>query len=293
VSAASGPNYKNSKAITLAGEAAIVTGGGRGFGRAIALGLAAAGAAVIVTARSKDQLDETVALIEGGGGRALAVAGDVTSRADVTRVVAAAEKQFGPTTVLVNNAGITGPFGPVWTSDPDEWWDAQAVIVRGTLLFMHAAMPGMVARRKGTVVNVSALGGQWFAPKLTGYAVAKSSQIRLSEHAAAEAKEHGVSVFSIEPGTVHTDMTEGTITSADAQRWVPQMVEYLKNLKATTDPGPGLARCAEMCVQLASGRYAGLSGRFLLPGDDFDKLLLEPPPRPGTALIPREPERTR
>ena len=277
----------------LAGEAAIVTGAGRGFGKAIALGLAAAGAAVSVTARSKDQLDTTAKEIEAAGGRAFALAGDVTNREDVARVVEAAEKKFGPTTVLVNNAGITGPFGPVWVTDPDEWWDAQAVIVRGTLLFMRGVMPGMVARRAGTVINVSALGGQWFAPKLTAYAVAKSSQIRLSEHAAAEAKEHGVSVFSIEPGTVYTDMTEHTITSADAQRWVPQMVEYLKNVIKTTDPAPGLGRCVDMCVRLASGRYAGLSGRFLLPQDDFDKLLLEPPLKPGSALIPREPERTR
>ena len=277
----------------LAGETAIVTGGGRGFGKAIALGLAAAGAAVTVTARSLDQLDRTVAEIEATGGRALAVAGDVVDRHDVARVVRHAQQTFGPTTVLVNNAGVTGPFGPIWITDPDDWWDAQAVIVRGTVLYMQAVMPGMVARRGGSVINVSALGGQWFAPRLTAYAVAKSSQIRLSEHAAAEAKEHGVSVFSIEPGTVYTDMTEHTITSPDAQRWVPQMVEYLKRLKETTDPMPGLARCAEMCVQLASGRYADLSGRFLLPGDDFDQLLLEPPPRPGSALIPRQPERTR
>jgi NAD(P)-dependent dehydrogenase (short-subunit alcohol dehydrogenase family) len=277
----------------LRGENAIVTGAGRGFGKAIALGLAAAGAVVTVTSRSKIQLDATVAEIETAGGRALAVTGNVSNRVHVKRVVEAAEKKFGPTTILVNNAGVTGPFGPVWTSDPDEWWGAQEVILRGTLLFMHAVMPGMVARRKGCVINVSALGGQWFAPKLTGYAVAKSSQIRLSEHAAAEAKEHGVMVYSIEPGTVYTNMTEHTITSPDAQRWVPQMVEYLKNLKATTDPAPGLVRCAEMCVQLGSGRYAGLSGRFLLPGDDFDKLLLEPAPVPGSATIPREPPRTR
>ena len=283
----------NGKPISLAGEAAIVTGGGRGFGRAIARGLAAAGAAVTVTARSKNQIDETVALIEQAGGRALAVGGNVASREDVTRVVEAAEKKFGPTTVLVNNAGVTGPYGPVWVTDPDAWWDAQEVIVRGTLLFMRAVMPGMVARRNGTVINVSALGGQWFAPTLTGYAVAKSSQIRLSEHTAAEAEEYGVSVFSIEPGMVYTDMTESTIVSPDAQRWVPHMVERLKELKATTDPAPGLARCAEMCVQLASGRYAKLSGLFLLPGDDFEKLLEEPRPRWGTSLIPREAQRTR
>ncbi len=129
MSAATGPSDKNSKGISLAGEAAIVTGAGRGFGRAIAMGLASAGAAVTITARSKNQLDETVALIErhGGsaGGRAFAVAGDVTNRKDVARVVEAAEKKFGPTSVTVNNAGITGPYGPVWTSDPDDWWDAQ------------------------------------------------------------------------------------------------------------------------------------------------------------------------
>ena len=277
----------------LAGQKAIVTGGGRGFGRAIAHGLAAAGAAVTVTARSKNQIDAVAAEIEAAGGRALAVAGDVTNRTDAARVVEAAEKKFGPTTVLVNNAGVTGPFGPVWVNDPDEWWDAQAVIVRGTLLFMRAVMPGMVARRKGTVINVAALGGQWFAPKLTAYAVAKSSQIRLSEHAAAEAKEFGVSVFSIEPGTVYTDMTEHTIASPEAQRWVPQMVEYLKNVIKAKDPAPGLARCAEMCVQLASGRYAALSGRFLLPSDDFEKMLLEPPPQWGSALIPRQQQRAR
>ncbi|HXQ26705.1 MAG TPA: SDR family oxidoreductase [Candidatus Acidoferrales bacterium] len=277
----------------LAGHTAIVTGAGRGFGRAIALGLAAAGASVTVTARSKDQLDETVAQIRKAGGRALAVAGDVTNRKDVARVVKAAEKKFGPTTVLVNNAGVTGPFGPVWIVDPDEWWDAQAVSVRGTFLFMNAVMPGMIGREKGCVINIAALGGQWLAPNLSGYAVAKGAELRLSEHAAAEAKEHGVSVFAIEPGTVYTDMTEHTIASPEAKRWVPKMVEYLTNLKKTTDPAPGLARCAEMCVQLASGRYAALSGRFLIPQDHFDKLVLEPAPPPGSAMIPRMPPRTR
>jgi 3-oxoacyl-[acyl-carrier protein] reductase len=276
----------------LAGEAAIVTGAGRGFGKAIALGLAAEGAAVTVTARSKDQLDAVVRDVEAAGGRALAAAGDVTKREDVARVVAAAEKKFGPTTVLVNNAGITGPFGPAWVMDPDEWWGAQSVIVRGTLLFMNAAMPGMVERRKGCVINVASLGGQWFTPYLSCYGVGKMSQIRLSEVAAVEAKGHGVGVYIIEPGTVITDMAENTMASAEAKRWVPQMVEYLKQLKQNGDPAPGLARCAEMCVQLASGRYAALSGRFLIPQDDFDKLLGEPAPPPGSATLPREAPRT-
>jgi 3-oxoacyl-[acyl-carrier protein] reductase len=280
-------------AARLAGETAIVTGAGRGFGKAIALGLAAAGAAVTVTARSKDQLDAVKSEIEAAGGRALAVAGDVSKREDVAQVAAAAEKEFGATSVLVNNAGITGPFGPVWVMNPDEWWGAQEVIVRGTLLFMNAVMPGMVKRRKGSVINIASLGGQWFTPLVSCYGIGKMSQIRLSELAAAEAKGHGVQVYVIEPGTVATDMAERTIASAEAKRWVPQMVEYLKQLKQTSDPAPGLARCAEMCVQLASGKYAALAGRFLIPPDDFDKLLLEPSPPPGSATLPREAPRMR
>jgi NADP-dependent 3-hydroxy acid dehydrogenase YdfG len=276
----------------LAQETAIVTGASRGFGKAIAMGLAAEGAAVTVTARSKDQLDAVAREIEATGGRALAVAGDVRKRDDVARVAAAAEKKFGPTTVLVNNAGITGPFGPVWVMDPDAWWNAQEVMVRGTLLFMRAVMPGMVERRKGSVINVASLGGQWFTPHVSCYGIGKMSQIRLSELAAAEAKGTGVCVYVIEPGTVITDMAETTMAAEDAKRWVPQMVESLKRLKQNGDPAPGLARCAEMCVQLATGKYAALAGRFLIPRDDFDKLALEPAPPPGSGVLPREAPRT-
>lgn len=277
----------------LSGQNALVTGAGRGFGRAIALGLASAGVKVTVTARSQSQIDGTVAQIESAGGHAFAVPGDVTNREDVARVVAAAEKRFGPLTILVNNAGITGPFGPVWVVDPDQWWEAQAVSLRGTLLYMNAVLPGMTERRKGRVINVASLGGQWFTPNLGAYGVAKGSQIRLSELTAAETKEFGVSVFSIEPGTVATAMAETTIASPEAQRWMPKMVEYLTKLKETTDPAPGLARCAEMCVELASGRYDALAGRFLIPQDNFDKMLEEPPPIPGSANIPRKPQRVR
>jgi NAD(P)-dependent dehydrogenase (short-subunit alcohol dehydrogenase family) len=277
----------------LTGQTALVTGAGRGFGKAIALGLAAEGAAVTVTARSRNQLDAVVFEIGGTGGQALAIEGNVTDRADVARVVAAAEKRFGPLSILVNNAGVTGPFGPAWAGDPDEWWAAHSVILRGTLLFMSAIMPGMVRRRSGRVINVASLGGQWFTPYLSCYGVAKLGQIRLSEYGAAEAEQHGVQVFSIEPGTVITDMAEYTMASADAQKWVPKMVDYLRNLKTTGDPSKGLARCAEMCVDLAGGRYDALAGRFLLPKDDFEKLLLEPIAKPGTAIVTREPPRTR
>ena len=259
----------------LAGQTAIVTGAGRGFGRAIALGLAAEGAAVTVTARSKEEIGVTMAQIESAGGRALAVTGDVTNRADVARVVEAAQQRFGPVTVLVNNAGVAWPFGPVWAVDPDEWWAAEAVHVRGALLYMNAVLRGMIEGRRGHIITIAALAGQRVAPNLSAYCVAKNAQMRLTEHVAAETKEYGVAAFAIEPGTTITELAEGTMASPEAQRWLPGMVERLRGLKGQQDQAAVFARCVEMCAGLASGRYDALSGRFFLPQDDFEQLLRE------------------
>ena len=87
--------------------------------------------------------------------------------------------------------------------------------------------------------------------------------------------------FAIEPGTVITDMAEDTLASPDAQRWLPHMLETLKQIKAREDPEAGFERCTTMCVKLASGRYDGLSGRYLTPDDDFDALLRQEKPHGG------------
>ncbi len=257
----------------LNGKIAIVTGAGRGFGRAIALRLAAEGAAVTVTARTRTQIESTAVEIESAGGRALAVAGDVTRRGDVARIVQAATEAFGPATLLVSNAGLPGPFGPIGVVDPDEWWASQAVHVRAPLLFASAVLPGMRRGGGGRIIIVASRGGTEVAPSLSAYCVGKATQIRLTQHLAAEGREHGVVAFAIEPGTVITDMAEHTMASPDAQKWLPHMIESLKQIKAQTDSTQGLARCATMCVKLASGCYDALSGRYLTPDDDFDALL--------------------
>jgi NAD(P)-dependent dehydrogenase (short-subunit alcohol dehydrogenase family) len=257
----------------LTGQVAVVTGGGRGFGKAIALGFATAGAAVTVTARSADQLSVTVNEIKAAGGQALAVPGDVTSRPDVACVIETTMQHFGPVTLLVNNAGVAGPYGPIGVVDPDEWWNSHAVHVRGSLLYMSAVLPAMEKHGGGRIINVASRGGTEVTPSLSAYCVGKATQMRLTEHVAAEGRTHGISAFAIEPGTVFTELAEGTITSPDAQRWLPEMIEILKDIKNNEDPERGLARCTEMCVKLASGRYDALSGRYLTPDDDFDALL--------------------
>jgi len=262
----------------LAGHVALITGGGRGFGKAIAQAFAAEGAAVTVTARTTRQIDATVAEIKAAGGKAFAVPGDVTHRKDVERVVGAAQKHFGPATLLVNNAGLAGPFGPIGTVDPDEWWASQAVHVRGPFLFISGVLPEMIEAKAGRIINVASLGGTRSEPNLSAYCVGKATEIRLTEQVAVEVKPHGISAFAIEPGTVYTDMAEATLSDPAAQKYLPHMLEVLQKIKEQSDPAAGLARCAGMCVALASGRYDALSGRYLTPEDDFDALLRQAKP---------------
>ncbi len=250
---------------------ALVTGAGRGFGRAIALRLAAEGARVAVTSRSQGEIDETASLIRSAGGEAIALRGDVTDRADVSRVVAAIEEHFGPVSILVSNAGNSGPFGPIWWVDPDRWWDDFSVHVRGLLLFSRAVLPGMMERKSGRIIAVSALAATRIGLNMSSYCVAKSAQVRFIAHVAAEGQDAGIRAFAIEPGTVVTSLAEGTMANADAQRWVPGMVERIRRLKQDEDPQVGLAKCADLCFKLSAGFYDALSGQYMDVREDIDE----------------------
>ena len=254
----------------LQGQVAIVTGAGRGFGRAIAMRFAGEGAAVALTSRSLPELESAVEDIGRIGGRAIAVEGDVTNPADVDRVVAATEKELGPVSILVSNAGVPGPFGPVWSVNPEQWVAAQYVHIRAPFYYMQRVMPGMTQRRAGTVILVSAIASRIVAPYLSAYCLGKIAQTRLAAVAAAEAREFGVNVYSIDPGFVYTGMAEETANHPDAQRWLPGMVDRLKSVRESPHRNADLVRCAQRCLDLASGRYAALSGRYLELGDDLD-----------------------
>ncbi len=254
---------------------AIVTGAGRGFGRAIATRLAREGFAVALTARSEPQLAEVAANISASGGRALAIAADVTDREAVDRVVEEAERQLGPVTLLVNNAGVPGPFGPLWAIDPDEWWASQAVHIRAPLLFLRAVLPGMTQRRSGRVIVVSAKASRLVAPNLSAYCVGKIAQTRIVEEVAAETRDYGLAAFAIDPGFVFTELAARTLNSPDAQRWLPGMVGRLREKQDDPNAASDLALCAQRCVELASGRYDRLSGRYFEMTDDLDSILVQ------------------
>lgn len=257
----------------LKGKVAIVTGAGRGFGRAIAMRYAGEGAAVAVTSRSLAELQFVVEDIGRIGGRAIAVAGDVTDPADVDRVVTTTERELGPVSVLVSNAGVPGPFGPIWSVDPQQWVAAQYVHIRAPFYYMQRVMPGMIERRAGTVIVVSAIASRIVAPYLSAYCLGKIAQTRLAALAGAEAREFGVNVYAIDPGFVFTGMAEETANHPDAQRWLPGMVERLRSVRESPHRNADLMRCAQRCLDLASGRYSELSGRYLELSDDLDLAL--------------------
>lgn len=259
--------------MELEGQTALVTGGGRGFGKAIALKLAAEGAAVTVTARTQAELDKTVSEIEVAGGRGFGVVGDVTRPEDVARIVNEATERYGLITLLVNNAGIPGPFAPTWVADPSEWWYAQEVHIRAPFMFIREVLPSMVERRIGRIIVVSAIGSYRVDHSMSAYCLGKTAQNRLVQLTAAEVSEFGVSAFAIDPGFVITELAEITMRDPGAQRWRPEMIRILKERKEDPESDLDLQRCAQRCVDLASGRYDALSGSYLELDVDLEVLL--------------------
>ena len=256
-------------------DIALVTGAGRGFGRAIAERLAAEGAAVALMSRSRDELEEVAREIEGRGGRACVVPGDVTSAADVGTSVSAAEEEFGPLTLFVNNAGVPGPFGPLSQVDPEAWWRAQQIHILAPVLFLNRILPGMIARDRGRIIVVSAVAARRVAPNLSAYCTGKIAQNRIVEEAAAELSGSAVKIFAIDPGFVFTQLARDTMNSPDAQKWLGPMVERLRAKQH--ENADDLARCAQRCIDLASGRYDTLSGRYMELDDDIDAWLAGAP----------------
>jgi NAD(P)-dependent dehydrogenase (short-subunit alcohol dehydrogenase family) len=261
--------------VSLRGQIALVTGGGRGFGRAIAERFAVEGAKVAVMARSRGELDLVVSGIRALGGTAMAVTGDVTQSADIDAAVSQVEAQLGPVSLMINNAGIPDPFGPIWEVDAVQWWRAQEIHIRAPMLFLQRVVPVMLAQGQGRMIFISAIASRMVAANLSAYCTGKIAQNRVVAQAAAELADTPVKIFAIDPGFVFTALANQTMTSVDAQKYLPGMVERLKAVAADPDNQADLARCAQRCVDLASGRYDALSGGYFELTDDLDDKLAE------------------
>lgn len=200
------------------GRSALVTGAGRGIGRAIALGLADEGARVALLARSLDELTDVAAAVTAAGGTALVVPTDMGNPAAIEHAVANVLTEFGAVDILVNNAAVVAPLGPTVSADPDVWATAFSVNVVGPLRLTQAVLPGMVARGWGRIANVSSgiVGRPTAMIGMNAYAASKSALEAHTLNLATELAGTGVMVNVYRPGSVDTAM-QGWIRSQPAE----------------------------------------------------------------------------
>jgi len=193
----------------LTGRSALVTGAGRGIGRAIALSLASAGADVAVTARSSKELDETAAAIRALGRRAEAIVCDVSERIQVDAMIARVRTALGDPLILVNNAGIAA--SAKLTDTTDEMWDRMLrVNASGAFYCTRAVLPLMLAAKWGRIVNMASVAARAGAPYIAAYTASKHALLGLTRAVAAEVAGRGITVNAVCPGYVDTEMTDAS-----------------------------------------------------------------------------------
>jgi len=183
-------------------QVAIVTGGGRGIGRAIARRFASEGAAVVVTARTEAEIKQVAAEIQAAGGKAAAVVADVGREEDCEKIVTAAHRAFGAVHILVNNAATYGPVQPVEKWSSRDWDEVMAVNLRGPLLLSKLVLPEMYQRKSGSVLNISTVGAKAAFALSAAYTASKAGLIGLTRVLAAEGSRKGVRVNALCPGPV-------------------------------------------------------------------------------------------
>lgn len=191
---------------TFQGQVAIVTGGGRGIGKAVAEQLARRGAAVVVTARSKDQVEAVAAALREQGAKAIGVTGDVADPKQVEEITQSALSHFGRVDILVNNAAVIWPVAEVVKSDPAEWAYAIQVNLLGPFYLTRSLLPVMIEQKYGRIVNVSSGAAVNPIVGASAYSTSKAGLDMFTRAVAQELVGKGISITSFHPGMVDTEM---------------------------------------------------------------------------------------
>ncbi len=241
----------------LDGRVALITGGGRGIGRAIALAYAAEGARLSISARTASELDETAQQVSGRfGNEVITVLADVSDRSQVDAAVARTLDHYGAIDVMVNNAGNIGPVAKAWDCDPEDWARTISVHLMGVFYGCRAVIPSMLQRGSGRIVNMSGVGG----PNMTAYDAAKIAIVNFTENLALELADTPITVNAISPGSIHTRMWEETRDLALA---IGDTATYDRGVQVTSGQGASIERAAELAVFLGSDDCGRLSGRLI------------------------------
>lgn len=249
---------------------AIVTGAGRGIGKAIALALAENDWAVACLARTETEIREVADEIRSKTGRACHCPTDICDRAQVQRSVKQVRETLGPIDVLINNAGSFYALGPVAEVDADKWWRDVTINYLGTFHCCQAVLPHMIERRMGRIITMTGGGTGNPLPFGSGYASSKAAVARFTECLAHEVIDHNVYVYAMSPGFVRTRLTEHHVFSEEGQKYLPMMKGSFDG-DAHYPPD----KAAAFAVFLAGLECRSLSGRIVGVGMDPDTLLAE------------------
>jgi meso-butanediol dehydrogenase / (S,S)-butanediol dehydrogenase / diacetyl reductase len=192
--------------MRLAGKVAVVTGGGSGIGRGIALAMAREGADISIPDIQPQNAEKVAAEVQALGRKAVSIKTDVTSTADVKAMVDRTREAFGKIDILVNNAGMAAPPGLPFTNNTEDDWDrAFAVNTKSVFLTCKAIAPYFIERKAGRIINIASIAGPLAAPTMPPYSVAKQGVITFTRVVAKELASHGITVNAICPGVLYTD----------------------------------------------------------------------------------------
>jgi len=247
----------------LAGQVVVVTGASRGIGRAIALHCAGHGASVAGLARPSANLESLPDGAGAGSDRILAIPCDVSSPAQVEAAFDQLETRLGCPTLLVTCAGTAEVLGPAWSADPEEWWQAVAIDLRGTMLAARAAVRRMLAVGTGRLVTIYGNLGDRQLGNVSAFGVAKAGIARFTESLACELVNTEIRVVCVHPGFVRTPMTERLAMRTSGRAWLPEF-----GARAEGRWGDA-SQAADLVVSIAMGEADELAGRVIYPDDDL------------------------
>ena len=240
--------------MSLAGRVAVVTGASRGLGRAIALALAEAGADVALAARAKRDLEDTGALVQRAGRRALVAPTDVARYAEVEALMGRAVRELGRLDIVVNNAGVA-KVAPLAEMTPDDWRFMVDANLTGVFNGCRAAAPHLIAQKSGKVINVASVLGQVGLPGYTIYAATKGGVIALTRALGVEWARHGIQVNAIAPGWFATDMTDPAFSDPRINERLTRDIP-MRRIGRPEEIGP-------LAVYLASQASAFMTGQTI------------------------------
>lgn len=243
----------------LAGQVAVVTGGGRGIGKATALLLADEGARVAVLARTESQVRRVAEEIQSRGGTALPLTVDVSRWESVQEAIARVLDTFGRVDILINNAGIIEPVAPAHRAAPHDWAYNIDVNLKGAFFTVRAVLPTMLEQGHGVIINVGSGAAHKVVTGWSAYCAAKAGLYHFTRVLAAELAGTGIRVNSVRPGVVDTEM-QRRIRAARAEDFGPDNLAYFRRLKAEGQLLPP-EYPARLIVWLCSDEAASIHGQ--------------------------------